>query len=133
MPPLQDGRKFEFVVSTPSHDASRQKQIQRLVRKHVMRPFTRRAPRPSTIILEDEALAEYIAQRQRQRKSLVLYQVWLYCSPGLKFRPALQLLLSLPVLPQQKGTASLRRVHPHLLQFYSEPHDPTHLEGIRSI
>jgi hypothetical protein len=83
MPPLQDGRKFQFVVSTPSHDASRQKKIQRLVRKHVMRPFKKRAPRPSTFILEDEALVEYLAQRQRQRKSLVLYQAWLYCSPGL--------------------------------------------------
>lgn len=72
MRPSREGTKFEFVVSTPSHNAAAQKNTQQLVRKHVMRPWKRRKPPPRTVILQDEDLAEYLAQRQRHRKASAL-------------------------------------------------------------
>ncbi|RDW61496.1 hypothetical protein BP5796_11388 [Coleophoma crateriformis] len=58
---LGESSKFTFVVSTPSYAAHEQREVQRLVRKHVMRPFTKRkrrgkhkgarlAPRASLIV-----------------------------------------------------------------------------------
>ncbi|RDW77655.1 hypothetical protein BP6252_05708 [Coleophoma cylindrospora] len=42
---LGESSKFAFVVSTPSYAAHEQREVQRLVRKHVMRPFTKRKRR----------------------------------------------------------------------------------------
>jgi hypothetical protein len=99
--------KFEFVVSTLSHNASTQKIVQRFIRKHVMRPFKRRKTPPKTVILHDNTLAEYLAQRQRQRKVVIGKQVLLLTgitdlrgegtfSAGLPFSAAVLLGASRP-------------------------------------
>ena len=69
---LQKSTKFEFVVSTPSYNASAQKSTQRLVRKHVMRPWTTRKSRPRAVVLKDDDLAEYLARRQDRGKTDIL-------------------------------------------------------------
>lgn len=66
MEPSKVETKFEFVVSTPSHNASSQKDVKRFVRKHVMRRFKRHKTPPRVILLEDEELTEYLARRQHQ-------------------------------------------------------------------
>lgn len=61
----EDAGKFQFVVSTPDHDASAQEEVQTLVRKHVMRPFKKHKRASRIIVLKDEAaLADYLANRQ---------------------------------------------------------------------
>jgi hypothetical protein len=65
---------FEFVVSTPSHNAAAQEETRQLVRKHVRRRFkkSKRDQNPSAfqgaIILQGEDLINYIAARQEQCK-----------------------------------------------------------------
>ncbi|KAH7400159.1 hypothetical protein BKA64DRAFT_722927 [Cadophora sp. MPI-SDFR-AT-0126] len=61
----EEATEFEFIVSTPSHNASSQKKVRRLIRKHVMRPFRKRKTPRSTVILEGSELSEHLAQRQR--------------------------------------------------------------------
>jgi len=72
MKSLQESTKFEFVVSTPSYNASAQKSTQRLVRKHVMRPWKTRKSRPRAVVLKDEDLAEYLARRQDRGETDIL-------------------------------------------------------------
>jgi hypothetical protein len=61
----EEENKFQFVVSTPDHDASAQEEVQTLVQKHVMRPFRKHKRASRIIILKDEAtLADYFAHRQ---------------------------------------------------------------------
>jgi hypothetical protein len=75
----QEQTKFEFIVSTPSHNASSQKSTQRLVRKHVMRPWKRRKSPPRTVILQDEDLTKYLTQRERHRMEVSLTSVSALC------------------------------------------------------
>jgi len=67
--------QFEFVVSTPSHNASGERSTQRLVRKHVMRPWTTRKSRPRAVVLQDEDLAEYLTQRYRRMAKFLAVQL----------------------------------------------------------
>lgn len=66
MESAEEKTKFEFVVSTPSHNASAEKNMQRFVRKHVMRKYKKHKSPPRTVLLEDEDLAAYLAQREQQ-------------------------------------------------------------------
>lgn len=71
MEPSKDNSAFEFIVSTPTYNASVQKDVQRAVRKHVMLRFKSKNKRsPSTVtILQHEALVNYLGSRQRRCQS----------------------------------------------------------------
>lgn len=56
--------KFQFVVSTPSFNASSKKETRKLVRQHVTRRLTKKTPRSQPITLQEHALGEYLAHRQ---------------------------------------------------------------------
>lgn len=59
---------FEFIVSTPTHNASTKRHVQRFVRKHVMRKFRKRGSPPTIFILQDEELVEYLAAKPNRSK-----------------------------------------------------------------
>lgn len=64
-------QKFEFIVSTPSHDAAVQPDKQTLVRQHVMRRFTKDKKRPRAVVLHGARLVEYLARRTQSGRSIL--------------------------------------------------------------
>lgn len=74
MPRLDKGSKFEFIVSTPSHNALEQKDTKKTIRKHVMKPFAKKGHRTRAVVIEGQALTSYLSNR-RQASTDVLANI----------------------------------------------------------